>query len=186
MSFDREVDRDVVYGPPSSHRRIVDMFTQATTHIDAAIKCVESAEPTLIELLPWARHFRDVINMALVHHRAIVLHGLISKLPETVRGMLYQPLTLVRKDIPPFTPLSKECLDNITLAIMSSITLAITLLQMMGINRYSIGIIRLGSLLSRAKSKDGMYLDRETIVAMLLELKDNVAAAAAAITAMVG
>ena len=176
----RDVDVDTEFtseiaGPA---RQLMSMFREALTNIDSAVACVEKAEEPLIDLLAWGRHFRDVLNMALGLHRAMVLHGIMAKMPETVRSMFFPSLTAVRKDLLPFTPLDDSCLNAITLAIESTISFATQLLRLMGPNRWSVGIVRLTAMLSRAKTRGGMYMDKEAIVAILHELRDNVAAAA--------
>lgn len=184
----RDVDVDTEFtseiaGPA---RQLMSMFREALTNIDSAVACVEKAEEPLIDLLAWGRHFRDVLNMALGLHRAMVLHGITAKMPETTRHMILPSLTMVRKDLLPFTPLDDSCLNAVTLAIMSSIGFAIRLLRIMGPNRWSIGIVRLTAMLSRAKTRGGMYLEKESIIAFLHELRDNVSAAAMVLTSLLG
>jgi len=155
-----------------------EVLRMALLNIDEARRCVEESEDPLVDTLLWSRNIRDVVNMALALHRATILEGILRKIPETTRPSVLGTLLGVRKDLLPFTPLSDECLHKLTLAISSSINLAFTLLAAIGTNRYSVGIIRITAILSRAKTRKGMYMDKETIIALLNELQDNVTAAA--------
>jgi len=150
---------------------------EALSNINNAIDCVEKCEEPLVSLVPWSRYLFDVINLGLAVHRSIVLQGILRKVPEGLRPAFMSSILSVRKDLMPFTRISSECLNAISLALMASVGIAYRLLRLMGTNRYSIGIVRIAAILSRAKTRNGMYLDKETILALLHELRDNVMAA---------
>jgi len=156
---------------------LIEVVKEALDHLDGSISCVEKAEDTLTNLVLWSRYLRDVVNTALAVHRSIILQGVLNKIPEPLRPAFMSTLMSVRKDLMAFTYLDDSCMNKISLAIMSSVGIAYRLLNLVGTNRYSVGIIRIASVLSRVKTDKGMYLDKETVIALLRELMDNVMSA---------
>jgi len=137
------------------------------------ITCIESEE-SILDLLPWYRHLQDTLNMYLAFHRGMVIYDLISKLPESVRPKVFPTLLGVRSDIPVFTYLPKECLDKLEKLLSASSYIAVVGLRKLDINRYSVGIARIVSIISRAITKNGIFIDRKSLIGLLYELKTNV------------
>jgi len=145
--------------------------------IKDAIECVEKSDTPISTMVLWSRQLYDVLNLAFSVHRSIIAQGVLRKMPESIRPMFMSSVMSMRKDLLPFTYLDSECMYKLSLAIMSANGLAYRLLGVMGTNRFSIGIVRITSMLARAKSHNGMYLEKETILALLHELLDNVVSA---------
>jgi len=156
---------------------LADIVKESLTYINNSITCVEKAEDSITSLVLWSRHIHDVLNLGLATHRSIIMQGILRRIPESMRPAFMGSIMGIRKDLLPFAYLDDECINTISLAIMSSIGIAFRLLRAIGTNRFSVGIVRITSILSRAKTDKGMYLAKETIIALLHELRDNVMSA---------
>lgn len=156
---------------------VLEEVREAVNAIENAITCVEASDTPILDLVPWGRAVRDVINMAFARHRGIISAAILQSVPEPVRPRIMGSILSARTDLMPFTPLPKACLDAVSYAIMQSYYVAYKAAMVMGSNRFTVGIVRIVSILSRVKTKDGMYLDKESIIGLLRELRDLVTSA---------
>jgi len=142
-------------------------------YLDAR-SCVEE-NTSILDLLPWSRHLIDTMNIWLSFHRANILGDLVKKIPETTRSRALPTLLSSRFEITPFSYVSRSCMESI-LRFVSEASRIVMAVAKLGVNRYVVGAARIISILSRAASKDGFYIDRKSLIGLLYELYINVSA----------
>jgi len=164
--------------PVSESRVSTDVVDKYRTELynlyTAARSCIEETT-SIIDLLPWSRHLIDTMNIWLSFHRSNILGDLLRKIPETTRSRALPVLLGSRFEVTPFSYVSRDCMESI-LRFISEASRIVLAAAKLGVNRYIVGAARIISILSRATSKDGFYIDRRSLVGLLYELYVNVSA----------
>jgi len=141
----------------------------------SARSCIEE-NVAILDLLPWSRHLIDTMNLWLSFHRSSILGDLVRKIPEVTRSRALPSMLSARFEVTPFSYVSKECMDIITRFLTEASRIVLSAAGRLGVNRYVVGAARIISILSRAASRDGFYLDRRSLIGLLNELYINVSA----------
>lgn len=141
----------------------------------AAVMCIMENE-SILDLLPWSRQLIDTANTWLSFHRANVLGDLIRKVPEPMRSRVLPVMMSSRFELSQFSYVSEGCMDTVMALISEASKIVLAAAARYGVNRYVVGAARIISILSRAASKDGFYLDRRALIGLIRELYVNVSA----------
>jgi len=141
----------------------------------SARSCIEE-EVSILDLLPWSRQLLDTANIWLSFHRSTILGDLIRKLPEATRSRSLPVMMGSRFELSPFTYVSESCMKLIIRFLSEASRITLNAAARMGVNRYVVGAARIISILSRAATSDGFYLDRRSLLGLLYELYINISA----------
>jgi len=141
----------------------------------AAVSCIEENE-SILDLLPWARQLVDTANTWLSFHRANVLGDLIRKVPEPMRARALPVMMSSRFEVTPFSYVSEVCMETVLALIGEASRIVLAAAARHGVNRYVVGAARIISILGRAASKNGFYLDRRALLGLIHELYVNLSA----------
>lgn len=135
------------------------MIDQVGHLVKDTIRCVEESETLQLN--------QDTITRVVLHHKLITLYGLATKIPPELRQNLYIYTLPNIQPYLPFTSLSNECIDKIkTLA-----TIALSIATRTDHPRAKIVLARIGAILSRSITRNGIYLSKPSLIGILHELE---------------
>jgi len=164
---------------PVSESKVSDVVDKYRTELynlyTAARSCIEE-NTSILDLLPWSRHLVDTMNIWLSFHRSNILGDLVRKIPETTRSRALPSMLSARFEVTPFSYVSRDCMESIIRFMSEASRIVLVSATKVGVNRYVVGAARIISILSRAASKDGFYIDRKSLIGLLYELYINVSA----------
>mgnify|MGYP001772993786 CR=1 FL=1 len=138
--------------------------------IEDTIRCVEQSTTLPLN--------HDILNKVYLHHKLLTLYGLAQKIPPEMRQHLYIYTLPNINPILPFTELEPDCLNKIKLLA----TIALAAAVRTDHPRVKIVLARIGSILSRSITRNGIYIAKDNLIGILHELDIAITTALASVT----